>query len=206
MSVPQNLESQVGEEGHANHGQEGSQALGPRNRGGRPVVLQNGPATMAPAREQNGLTNTLLSCIAIALSSGAIAWIVYNNYLYKGLKKYDLSTPKASLASTAQMLSEGDSQALMEFYAAKEMSSTRAKEFLKTLKVRKELEFKGKMIVFFAFERDGVTKYSTAAFEKDAKTGYWLPADDPTIAFSGDKEIDAMKKKINSWVEKGELP
>jgi hypothetical protein len=69
--------------------------------------------------------------------------------------------------------------------------------------VRKEAEWKGKKILFVAYEEKGVKKYNTIGFEKDAKTGFWLRH--YVSSFEVRKDDERLARVMESWQDRGEL-
>ena len=140
----------------------------------------------------------ILSIVAIVISLSSCMWMVFSNPAGKACKRYDFSTPKASLFSLAEMGANNDILAEEELRSLS--NSLKMKERLKTLKVNKEVEWKGKKILFISYDRNGLTRHETPIFEKDDKTGFWLPA--RRVSTSEIRSDDhELAKAMQEWEE-----
>lgn len=145
--------------------------------------------------------SALLSCAALVVALVALGVVVFRDPLGSGIRHYDLSTPRASLESQIKMELDGDIRARLELQ--RQIQGKMLKERLSTLRVRKEAIFRGKKILFLAYKENGVDKYLTKSFEKDANTGFWLPTYVSTYEVTNeDKDLAAQMKR---WEESGEL-
>src|SRR5262249_45471330 len=115
--------------------------------------------------------------------------------LGSGLKKYDLSTPKAALESHARMEADSDVRALREL--EERTGSKRAKEKAKTLQVHKEVNHRGHKLLFISYKEDGLSKHDVVAFKKDDDADVWRPT--PLGAFAFDKGDDDLADQVQRW-------
>jgi hypothetical protein len=135
----------------------------------------------------------------IALIVGSVA--LFRDPLGGSMAKYDFSNPKAALLSQYKMELNRDVRAMMDF--SFRIKSSALREAIGSLEVRKEAEFQGKKILFIGFKKNGVNKYETKAFEKDAETGLWAPT--YVSSFTVAKDDPQLAKQMEKW-EKDEEP
>src|SRR5437879_3592245 len=93
------------------------------------------PTTCGPRRVQGrekliALVSTGLAAGAFVLSAAAFGWSYFHDPLGKGLKQYDLSTPKASLLAVMRIYADQDLRAMIELQQLSEGKQPR--EALKT--------------------------------------------------------------------------
>jgi hypothetical protein len=173
-----------------------------------PVTSQIG-TTQATAAKASQLP-LLLSIAALVLAAGAVGWNIYlgiSPLLFgrdSRLRHYDLSSPRAALMASGQMILDNDAQAFVELVFFKD--KFRIKELLATVKVEKELDFRGDKYLFYSCKEGGAKKYHVETFAKDANSGLWLPKDRKFSFTGADKELDEFNKKIRDWEENGRLP
>jgi predicted Zn finger-like uncharacterized protein len=184
-------------------------AAGRAERPGPDEPSDDRPPRRAPAAARRSLGLTLavlaglgMSALALVLSGVALGLVFFRNPLPgSSLKKYDFSTPKAALTSQLEMERDQNLRAGMEMNGLVE--GPLVQEKLRTLDVRKEAEWKGKKILFVAYEQKGVKKYNTIGFEKDAKTGFWLRH--YVSSFEVRKDDERLARVMESWQDRGEL-
>ena len=108
------------------------------------------------------------------ISLAALLWTIYHDPLKSHLDKYDFTTPKGCLLSTIQLELNND---IGTSLALKRLFSQRTlEEKLRTIAIHKEAEWRDKKILFVSYEENGIKKYDTEAFTKDAQTGFWEPS------------------------------
>ena len=169
-----------------------------------PNPIVDEPQKNAAVRQQIAIISKtvplplVLSIVAIVISLSSCMWMVFSNPAGKACKRYNFSTPKASLFSLAEMGANNDVLAQRELMNLSD--SLEMKERLKTLKVNKEAEWKGKKILFISYDRNGLTRYDTSIFEKDDKTGFWLPARRSRISDIRDDDRE-LAKAMQEWQE-----
>ncbi len=171
--------------------------------------VEEAPSRLAPSPPRRSVALTIaviaglgMSSLALLLSGVALGVVFFRNPLPgSSVKKYDFSTPKAALTSQLQMEQNKDLRASLEMSTLVE--GPKIEEKLKTLDVRKEAEWSGKMVLFVAYEEKGVKKYDTIGFEKDAKTGFWMRR--YVSAYDVRKDNPRLADTMESWRARGEL-
>jgi hypothetical protein len=133
--------------------------------------------------------------MALVLSSLALVLVVFRNPLGHGMSKYDFSSPIAAMNSEIEMQLNHDFLAALE--RDEVIEGTYLREKLKTLEVRKEREWKGSVILFVAYKRNGVEKHEVKGFEKHAKTGLWMHKYVSPYEVKDDNQ--ALRKEISEW-------
>ena len=166
-----------------------------------PYAVPIVPPPAPVRRSSTGRFCVLISFTALLVSLGALALAAFRDPLGAGLKKYDFSTPKAAMVSHARMQINGDVRALVELQQRTE--GRKVKEMLDTLDVRKEVEHRGRKLLFVTYKKDGVSKYEVAGFEKDAATGFWLPRS--TYGFDVEKDDKDLAEQMRRWKDGGTL-
>lgn len=143
----------------------------------------------------------VLSGFAVLVSLAALSLSIYRDPLRANLGRYDFSTPKSSLISLLQLQAGNDIGSIV---ALERLRSQRAiQEKLRTVAVYKEAEWRGHKILFISYDFEGIKKYSTESFTKDADTGFWTQTYVSSFLLGdGDKALAAM---MQSWEEKGRL-
>lgn len=116
----------------------------------------------------------ILSVVAILIALGSCVWVTYHDFWGSGIDQYDLSTPKAALISSMEIDLNGDMLASFELTQLT-LGADKAKERIETLKVHQEREWCGNKILFISYDEDGIQRYQTKAFSKNAETGLWIP-------------------------------
>jgi hypothetical protein len=118
-----------------------------------------------------------------------------------GLNNYNLSSPREALFSIARIHADGDVRAILELDGLEH--DFLPKELLRTLELRREVEHRGKKILFIAYEQRGIKKFDTRVFDRDAD-GRWLPSH----LAPGDLERDhpGLAQQMRDWRERGVLP
>jgi hypothetical protein len=142
-----------------------------------------------------------LSGLAAALALVALGVALFRDPLGSGMKNYNFTTPRAALESSVKIEMNKDLRAMMEFES--KVRGSQQKEKLDTLEVRKEAEFRGKKILFITFKADGVSKYRTEGFEKDAKTGLWMSVH--VGSYEVEKDDKELGEQMERWTKSGEL-
>jgi hypothetical protein len=154
------------------------------------VPLPNDRA-VEPKKEVIIPFNVIASSLAVVLACVALGLHFLHTppALGKGLAAYDLSTPAAASKSEIMMMANQDIRAMFELQSLLEGRSLQ--EQLTTLKIDREREWGGRVILFVSFLKNGIRHYDTKAFQKDARTGLWTPkgvssysvkASDPSLA------------------------
>jgi ribosomal protein S27AE len=172
----------------------------------------NAPTTIPPLQmdddplpidtpPQCGIVHWILPSLSLVIAVAALGVAVFRDPLGSGISKYDFTTPRAALESRMKMELNQDIRAMMEFQIR--VRGKKEKERLATLEVRKEAEYQGKKILFIAFKVDGVNKYDTESFEKDASTGFWIPA--YVGAYEVEKDNKELADQMRRWKSSGEL-
>jgi hypothetical protein len=163
------------------------------------------PAPAEPSGRAPGqlllLGNLVLSGAAVVLALLALALHFFADPLGPGLARYDLTTPQAAVRSEMQMRLHHDARAVLELQALAEEG--RLKEKIDTLEVRKEVDWKDGKVLFITYLENGTRRYSAAGFEKDARTGSWLPV--PLSLAEVRAENADLAKQIESWEKDGGL-
>ncbi len=144
----------------------------------------------------------IMSFLALAAAGVALGIVWFRSpFPGSGLKKYDFSTPAAAYRSRLEIEANKDLRAEIELQT--ELHGPQIKEHLRTLQVKKEAEWRGKKILFVSYEQKGVKKHETVAFEKDAKTGYWLRS--YVSAYDVRNENRDLADQMESWSRSGSL-
>jgi hypothetical protein len=162
-----------------------------------------GAAGPRRASSAAGVVGLVLSILALLTALAALGWQFFRPHpLGKGIGGYDFSSPKAALQS--QLKIEEDIDVLAQIELQKIRRSKELEEELRTLDVRKEEPWKQDMIiVFFSYQQKGTKHYETRGFEKDAKTGHWLPK--YISPFEVEKENAALAKRMRDWQGGGKM-
>jgi hypothetical protein len=71
--------------------------------------------------------------------------------------------------------------------------------------VHKEAEWKGNKVLFVSYEENGIKKYVTEVFSKDAETGFWQPPSSLPFSYYVGSENDSLSTMMKTWTEKGRL-
>ena len=139
-----------------------------------------------------------LALVALLVGGAALAlhFVLPARLPGRSLSSYDFSTPKAALISLDTM-----ERARVEMDAEKDRKALDEK--LRTLEVRKESEASGKKILFVVYEREGIKRYETVGFEKDADTGMWQRRF--VSADTVERDSPALAESMRRWESKGEL-
>jgi hypothetical protein len=133
------------------------------------------------------------------LSLVALGLYFFTDPLGPGLARYDFTTPRAALISQAQIQLRHDVRAALELQAL--TAGGNLQEKVNTLEVNKEADWNGVRILFVSYREDGVKRYETAGFEKNARTGLWAPAPVPLGAVR--EQNPELAKQIESWEKDG---
>ncbi len=170
--------------------------------GGGGASGSGGVAARSAGGGTSGASNAL-TLLALLVGGAALAlhFVLPPRLPGKSLSSYDFSTPKAALVSLDTMERDRDLRARLEMDAEKDRKSLDEK--LRTLEVRKEGEVVGRKILFIVYERDGVKRFETAAFEKDASTGQWSMT--YMSADTVERDNAPLAESMRTWVAKGEL-
>jgi hypothetical protein len=159
----------------------------------------------------------LISSVAVVASIIAIAHGYLDDPRGKGLARYDFSTPGTAFFSTEEIL-HSDYFARLGLHH--EAEGPAYAEFLKTLEVRKEVDDRGKKVLFISFLRKGVKKYETVTMEKNARSGRWVGGEhvgvtESNAVFStlrarigfglGVDDRSELEKQQDRWRTRGEL-
>jgi hypothetical protein len=121
------------------------------------------------------------------------------------VKNYDFSTPKAAIESQLQMRLNGDIRAMLEYEQT--LDRHEVEEELKTLEVHKQLEYRGNLVVFITFNKEGVKRYEVRWMEKDARSGMWRSAKRGYVGSpvgKTDPDSDNILKQIDEWQRKNQ--
>jgi predicted Zn finger-like uncharacterized protein len=169
-----------------------------------PLSLAPSPAQpQSPRRVGFGtlLLYWLPGGVALLIALAALLVALFRGPGWGGFSNYDFTTPKAALTSEWEIRLNGDLAALVELH--RQIDGPRLKEQLRSLDVRKEATWGKKTILFISFEQDGVKKYDTVGFQKDAKTGLWRH--DFVSEFEVERENRPLAEQMRSWRESGKL-
>jgi hypothetical protein len=157
-----------------------------------------------------------ISIAAILLSVASIAHTCLFSRLGKTLAQYDLSTPRKAVVSFKKM--NCDLLSAAEFGCS--LQRPLLDEYLKTLEVKKEVEFRGNKLLFVSFSVNGVKKFKTEEMEKDTQTGFWVRMSiakltEKNITFTqiadelngnhGPDNRTPLQRQIDRWEKSGEL-
>ena len=163
----------------------------------------------------------LISAVAIVLSVAAVLYWYFQDPRVNGLKNYDFSTPEKAVLSGYEMMLKRDLFAINELQH--ENDAERYGEYLKSFKTEKEMDDRGKIIIFVSFLRKGVRVYKTETFEKNARSGLWFRTRGGDLiqeelsfrtvgerisgANAGDAKDDRteLEKRKDKWRTRGEL-
>jgi hypothetical protein len=164
----------------------------------RPAPFAAEPRGKAPTN-LSLLGSFVLSACALVLSLVALGLHFFADPLGPGLARYDFTTPRAALVSQMQIQRRHDVRAALELQAL--TAGGNLQEKLNTLEVPKEADWNGVHILFISYREDGVKRYGTAGFEKNARTGLWAPAPVPLPAVR--EQDPELAKQIESWEKDG---
>lgn len=140
----------------------------------------------------NGWLPLILSIASLAVSIACASMILRaRDPLGTGLKFYDLSTPEKSLRSQLQMAANLDLRALHQLSDIKQSQTHK----LATLKVHRQAEYKGTIILFVSHDVGGIEKREVQGLEKDAHSGVWIPSYVSSYGMDDEK----LKKSISEW-------
>jgi hypothetical protein len=140
----------------------------------------------------------ILSSIAVVISLAAM--FKPNNLPGKSISAYDFSTPEKALLSQIRIELNNDVRASLELTDI--LYNDKYEERLKTNKVHSVSEYAGKKILFISYNENGLTKYDTQAFEKDADSGFW----NRTVVGTYDVSDKTLKKAMEEWEKKSNVP
>jgi hypothetical protein len=168
------------------------------------------PPTRPPGRGL-AVAALLLSVAALLTAGAALGWQVLRGKraldqdlpdpLGKGLDAYDFKTPRNAYRSGLEMDRARDWRAYADL--EKIRRGPELEEKLRTFQVRKEEAWKGAVILFVEYEEKGVKKFTTEAFERDARTGLWLPK--YVSVFMVQNDNATLANQMKSWHAKGQL-
>ncbi len=148
-----------------------------------------------PRRSVLGLLGFLMGGLALLVALAALGLTLFRDPLGGGLRKYNFSTPRDSIVSQSRMLSDMDFRAMMEL--GKIMNGKRDEEKIRTLDIRKEVDYAGKKIIFYAYEFKGKKQHGVDFFEKDNDTGYWLP---DRSDFRWREDLRKDRPEVEEWI------
>lgn len=141
-----------------------------------------------------------VSLLALALSVSALA-MVWNQsqkhpleFFGESVEDYDFSTPWESLRSHKIM--ELNPRATWELHHQE--ASEANEEFLRTVKLHRESEYKGTKILFITLQKNGLPRYEVVFFEKDADTGRWMK----TYLNTFNIDEKDLQKAISDWEDR----
>jgi len=140
-----------------------------------------------------GLSVLAMVLAVIALVAGPVN---------RGLRAYDLDTPRDAIVAEAKMEAKKDARALMELDLLR--SGRDPKAMADTLKVEREQNFQGKKILFVKWEDDGIAKHDVRAVEKDAETGFWVPTTVPP-EMELEQNDRQLAQNVREWEQNGKL-
>ena len=126
-----------------------------------------------PAKEIVIPLNVILPAVALIMALTALGLNYFHDPLGAGLNAYDFSTTKSAIESEAKIQINHDFRAMMQ--KEELLDGPRQKERLKTLEVRREAEWRGKVLLFVTFSENGIRKYQILGVEKHARSGIWFP-------------------------------
>jgi hypothetical protein len=155
-----------------------------------------------PAKEIVVPLNIIFPALALILAIAALGLNYFVDPRGRGLNAYDFSTPKAAIESEARISINHDLRAMME--KEELLHGAKRKERLKTLEIRGDAEWRGKLLLFVTFTENGVRKHQIFGMEKLARTGTWFP-----VYAGKDSEMKVQNpglyQRIETWENKGEL-
>lgn len=138
------------------------------------------PAHAAAAPARSSKWTYFFAVAGLLLALFAAGYTVYRNPPLGRLSKYDLTTPEAALRSMTRMQADGDYKAMFEYQT--KLMRTELQDISDTLVVHRTAPFEKQTAVFFQFrftnpltKQEQETKF-VEWFEKDERSGYWLPA------------------------------
>jgi len=127
--------------------------------------------TPEPAQRQGGSPLSIVfSLLALLISLGTAAYTLTRDPLKGRLGKYDFSTPEEAYRSSVRMAADGDYVARMEREG--KLIAPQAREQFLTSKIKSE-SYRGKVVLFITFERNGKPRNLVRWFEKDPETQMW---------------------------------
>jgi hypothetical protein len=141
-----------------------------------------------------------ISTAALVAAIAALATAYWYDPAIARLGGYDFTTPEAAYKSHLQMKANADIGAMLALESLE--SGRRAEEMLESFEVHKEAEWEGRKVLFVSCIANGVRKYDTPSFEKDAERGQWIPKGTPYIS-SLDKDLSPVEEAMKSWRELG---
>ena len=159
------------------------------------------PLSGAAAKQGRIVFTLVLPCLSLLVALAALWIALFRDPLGSGISKYNFSTPRNALESYLKIQINHDMRAEIELSSL--VRGKDLKEELSTLDVRKEVEFRGKKMLFVAFKEKGVNKYDILSFEKDADTGFWIRTG--VGAYEVEKDNKELANQMRRWEESGEL-
>lgn len=114
---------------------------------------------------------TILSSLALVLSTLAAGYVFLGGRGQLSWRKYDFSSPEAALRSDWTMTRDGDFDAIRAHY--REFNRAVATEALNTLQVERTREYKGAKLLFLSFSERGEPVRECRFYVRDAESGLW---------------------------------
>jgi hypothetical protein len=112
----------------------------------------------------------------LALSISCFVWYTQSTLTEKPLSAYDLKSPVEAIRTQARLIADMNLRAHVELEFLHKGRRQEAEDFLRTLEVRKEAEWKGTKLLFCAYEVKGIKKYDVRGVEKETDSGMWMPS------------------------------
>jgi hypothetical protein len=175
-----------------------------------PVPIHRPPR---PPGRGLAVASLLLSLAALLVAGAALGWQWLGGKpasseakpaadpLGKGLGAYDFTTPKNAFKSGLEIDKARDLRAITDL--DKVRRGPEVEEKLRTFQVRKEETWKGAVILFIEFEEKGVKKHVAQGFERDARSGLWLPK--YVSSYTVQSENATLANQMKNWETKGQL-
>lgn len=149
------------------------------------------------------LLSILLSSTALTCALLALAVTLLYDPTQPNLKAYNLTTPEDALKSNLEMNANADFTSLLYLQGIEH--GRRAAESLQSLRIHKTVEYQGQKVLFISYQENGLPKFDTPAFEKDAESGLWIPQGTATLSyFKKDEDLTPLEASIKSWRAQGE--
>lgn len=109
---------------------------------------------------------------------------------------YDFSTPEKAIISTYEIIALPFGWERLD----QELREPFFREYLSSLEIRKEVEYRGRRVLFISYSSNGVKMYDSKTMEQHAKTGRW---------FESDRGLEDPPRELleqqERWRTKGEL-
>ena len=142
----------------------------------------------------------LLSLLAFAASLCALGLVYFRDPLAADMKKYDFSTPRASLDSRLKIEANNDFRAEQELKKTR-LATKRKQEQLRTLVVKKDVEHRGYWLLFISYQQGGNPRHEVIAFDRNPD-GTWEPHE--LRPEDVEKDNWDLANQMRSWIRDGD--